>query len=377
MLDGATLLALSAGLSVATALVLLIHQGASSRLGACCWLAACCSCALAWLMWWPDQDESWRPMTTPLGNLFALLALVFVAKALFGLAGRVAPARAMGALVLATVVFALAVPSEAWAMASVNACAALLFAIASGPLLAPLKDIPDSLRRLTAAALLSAGAGVIARVCLVALGPAESADLRSDNGINTFLLLLNLATLVTATLGYVLMLQARATASYVVLARLDPLTGVLNSAGLQERFDAMLEDSGRSGRPFSLLLVDVLDLSGINQREGHFAGDQALRELGQRIQQALPRAEVARVGADKFLALIPGPIEEARLAREQIEHSVGLGAVRFDLAFGLVAGRVGLEDPLRLAQQAQAQLALNKRRRERQAMAGAEVANVS
>jgi len=376
-LDGATLLALSAALSVATALVLLVHRGASRPLGACCWLAAVASCSIAWLLWWPGQEHAWHQVSSPLGHVFVLLALSFVVKALYGLADRSPPRRLIAALCLLTLGAALALPGKDGAMAAANAGAALLFVAASWPLLAPLKDIPDGLRRLTAAVLLSAAAGLLVRVGLILLAPGEFADLHSNTRINTFLLMLTLATLVAATLGYILMLQARATARYVALARLDPLTGVLNTAGLQERFEAMLDDAERAGRPYSLLLVDVLDLSGINAREGHLAGDHALRELGQRIQQALPRAEVARVGADKFLAVLAGPIEEARIASEQLEHSVGLGAVSFDLAFGMVAGQVGVQDPLRLAQQAQAQLALNKRRRRRQSETGREGADVS
>ncbi|MCU1503794.1 MAG: diguanylate cyclase [Ilumatobacteraceae bacterium] len=78
----------------------------------------------------------------------------------------------------------------------------------------------------------------------------------------------------------------------------DPLTGLLNRAGLQGE----LERNGRSrsGGDF-LLYVDLDRFKPINDEHGHAAGDQVLVEISRRLSAVVRTGDVvARIGGDEF-----------------------------------------------------------------------------
>jgi len=64
-----------------------------------------------------------------------------------------------------------------------------------------------------------------------------------------------------------------------LLAVTDPLTGLGNYRRLVEALDAEVKRTGRTGRPFAVLLLDVDQLKKINDRFGHLIGSQALCRL--------------------------------------------------------------------------------------------------
>jgi diguanylate cyclase (GGDEF)-like protein len=76
----------------------------------------------------------------------------------------------------------------------------------------------------------------------------------------------------------------------------DPLTGLLNRAGLERGFAGWRGDT--------LLYIDLNRFKQINDIHGHAAGDALLREYGRRLQAiAGAAAIVARVGGDEFVVL--------------------------------------------------------------------------
>ncbi len=87
----------------------------------------------------------------------------------------------------------------------------------------------------------------------------------------------------------------------------DPLTGVLNRRGLEERLERAL-DLAREGRlPLSVLVIDCDDFKEINDRAGHEFGDALLHEVARVLVQVLPdAAEPARLGGDEFVVMLPG-----------------------------------------------------------------------
>jgi PAS domain S-box-containing protein len=64
-----------------------------------------------------------------------------------------------------------------------------------------------------------------------------------------------------------------------LLAVTDPLTGLGNYRRLFEALDAEVKRTGRTGRPFAVLLLDLDQLKKINDRYGHLIGSQALCRL--------------------------------------------------------------------------------------------------
>ncbi|WP_156103958.1 GGDEF domain-containing protein, partial [Acidithiobacillus ferrivorans] len=87
----------------------------------------------------------------------------------------------------------------------------------------------------------------------------------------------------------------------------DVLTGLPNRDGLRLVFDQALARTERQER---LLAVGFLDLDAfkpVNDIYGHAAGDDLLKEIARRLQDAVRRTDtVARMGGDEFVLLLEG-----------------------------------------------------------------------
>jgi diguanylate cyclase (GGDEF)-like protein len=87
------------------------------------------------------------------------------------------------------------------------------------------------------------------------------------------------------------------------LTRIDPLTGLANRRSFDEALDALDETAGP--RCVAVMILDVDDFKGFNDRYGHPAGDDALRAVGAYLRHATADEDVvvARVGGEEFVAL--------------------------------------------------------------------------
>jgi len=107
-----------------------------------------------------------------------------------------------------------------------------------------------------------------------------------------------------------------------VLTLTDDLTGVANRRKLMEQLELEFSRSRRSGEPFLLLSLDLDDFKGVNDRFGHLAGDQVLRETAKTVQAQVRVIDTfAHVGGDEFVLLAPaaGATEAPELARRMAE----------------------------------------------------------
>ena len=133
-------------------------------------------------------------------------------------------------------------------------------------------------------------------------------------------------------------------------ARCDPLTGLLNRRGLEGQFDFAIALARRSGRPLSLLTVDVDHFKRVNDTHGHGVGDQVLQGLARTLQQRLRRSDVAaRIGGEEFVALLPDTgLEEAQAAADALRLAVAAQEYpqvgHITISLGVSALRGGDED---------------------------------
>jgi diguanylate cyclase (GGDEF)-like protein len=160
---------------------------------------------------------------------------------------------------------------------------------------------------------------------------------------------INLTALVL--LAYVATVIAReqrtARDAAVRLSTVDPLTGLFNRTFFFAAVDREIDRSLRSSRGFCLLMMDVDELKAINDRYGHYFGDQVIRGIGEVIQTGVRKIDTAaRYGGDEFVVLLPETdptgawvlAEKVRIgvtelnvvvAGTQIPASVSVGVVNF------------------------------------------------
>ncbi len=105
----------------------------------------------------------------------------------------------------------------------------------------------------------------------------------------------------------------------VVAAETDPLTGLLNRRGLDQR---LAQTS--PGVAVGIIAIDLDRFKAINDRFGHSVGDAVLVEVARRLRGAVRASDhLARLGGDEFAVLLPDA-DDARLSvvADRIERAL-------------------------------------------------------
>ncbi|MBT8087958.1 MAG: sensor domain-containing diguanylate cyclase [Gammaproteobacteria bacterium] len=104
----------------------------------------------------------------------------------------------------------------------------------------------------------------------------------------------------------------------------DVLTGWHNRRYLNVRLHEELARARRDGTGLVCLMLDIDHFKRVNDNWGHAAGDEALREIAQRIESQVRASDVAaRYGGEEFIVLMPDTdIGSALLLSERIREAV-------------------------------------------------------
>lgn len=108
------------------------------------------------------------------------------------------------------------------------------------------------------------------------------------------------------------------------MATIDGLTGAFNRIHFTGLAELAFQELQKSGKPLSLIMIDIDDFKQINDGYGHIAGDKVLRELIACLREVLgPDSIIGRYGGEEFLVLLRGiNIEEACLIAESLREAV-------------------------------------------------------
>ncbi len=102
----------------------------------------------------------------------------------------------------------------------------------------------------------------------------------------------------------------------------DGLTGIKTRRFFWEALSAEWKRASRSGRPFSVVLIDLDKFKEVNDTMGHFEGDLVLARVGRLLEQKSRQSNVvARYGGDEFIVLMPETgSEQAQVLAERLRQ---------------------------------------------------------
>jgi diguanylate cyclase (GGDEF)-like protein len=168
--------------------------------------------------------------------------------------------------------------------------------------------------------------------------------------------------------------------------RTDELTGLPNRAALNAFLTQQAHLRLRDDLPgyLGVIMIDIDDFKGFNDRFGHQAGDEVLRSVGAALRKVVRRSDVlARYGGEEFCLVVPHATADTLAAaaerlRAHIEaHQVYLGAaghqtVTASFGCALLASVTAPDDAVKLVAAADAELYKAKHRGRNRVVMAAE-----
>ncbi len=138
----------------------------------------------------------------------------------------------------------------------------------------------------------------------------------------------------------------------------DGLTGIKTRRFFWEALSSEWKRASRSGRPFSVVLIDLDKFKEVNDSLGHLEGDLVLARVGRLLEQKCRQSNVvARYGGDEFIILMPETgIEQAQVLAERLRLWLATDPMleehRITGSFGVASFPVhgfSMEDLIRIA----------------------------
>jgi len=125
------------------------------------------------------------------------------------------------------------------------------------------------------------------------------------------------------------------------LAKKDDLTGLFNDRWFHVCLTEALINSDLSRTECALIFLDLDNFKVINDRHGHLAGSQVLREVGFLLKRVVdrPGATIARYGGDEFVIVLPAtPLQTGAEVAHDVRRAIAeTSFVNRDYGYGLAA----------------------------------------
>jgi len=128
----------------------------------------------------------------------------------------------------------------------------------------------------------------------------------------------------------------------------DALTSLFNRGTILEMFEREVERARREKASLSLLFCDLDEFKPINDKHGHVAGDEVLKEVARRLHDSVRSYDlVGRYGGDEFLVVMLGcdidcAHERAEFIRKAINSTpviTDAGPVPITASIGIITAR--------------------------------------
>jgi diguanylate cyclase (GGDEF)-like protein len=131
-------------------------------------------------------------------------------------------------------------------------------------------------------------------------------------------------------------------------ATTDSLTGLPNRHYFHESYNQSLDAAMASDTPLALMLLDVDHFKEINDRDGHPAGDDKLRDVAQALGATMRRGDmVARYGGDEFIVVAPHATRDDALAlAERLRESVARSSTSVSIGVAMFPDDAQKQDAL-------------------------------
>jgi two-component system cell cycle response regulator len=139
------------------------------------------------------------------------------------------------------------------------------------------------------------------------------------------------------------------------LAVTDPLTGLFNRRYMERHLGTLVEKSAGRGKSLSVLILDIDYFKSVNDRFGHDAGDDVLREFADRMRTCVRGIDLAcRHGGEEFVVVMPDTdLSVATMVAERIRRKIagdpfpvqrGTRSIEVTISIGIAARTDPKED---------------------------------
>lgn len=182
---------------------------------------------------------------------------------------------------------------------------------------------------------------IFGRAFVIASGTTVITDIAQSSTIQAMMLIASFVALLLGSNGFVLMAKEQADERFQLLAKKDSLTGAWNRAYMQEMALREMIRQKRYGHPVSLIMADIDYFKNVNDRFGHLAGDEALREFTRVVQSCIRSSDaLGRWGGEEFLLILPNSaltnaVELAERIRCELAKNNFLDIHKITASFGV------------------------------------------